>query len=159
MTGYNYAQGMSNNAVDAYDRGVMPLSKIEAHHLSIAGWHDSKKLATTLAKSGFWPPAEWHHSSGYFNKVKFYNPATLVRLWGELTSQERSDLKENQKQKPQQQSAKRVRGSYVVWGGSRRRPKKLHDQEFTGTLSGNWITLDSGGRKKATGRYISYQEI
>jgi len=80
MTGYNYASGMSNAALDAYENGNKPLSKITALDLKLAGWHGTKAEAVRLAKSGFWRPSEWHHSGGtWYNRVDFYDPADLVK--------------------------------------------------------------------------------
>ena len=79
MAGYDFENGMSHNAVDAYRRGVKPLTKITADDLRAAGWTEPKALAIRLAKSEFWAPCEWHHSGGtWFNQVDFFSPDDLV---------------------------------------------------------------------------------
>jgi len=52
--GYDHDAGMSNNALDAYRRGVKPLSRIDAQDLKDAGWEHTKVLAMFLAAQGFW---------------------------------------------------------------------------------------------------------
>ncbi len=158
MTGYNYHLGMSNNAVAAYDSGMAPLSKITLADLREAGWTGTKSDALRLAKSGKWLPAEWHHSGGtWYNKVDFYCPATLVEKWDEMDENERAAALAN----PVSGAVveQRVKGSFALWGGSRRRPRLIGRQEFTGVLRDGWIHLDGGGRKKATGNHIEYEVI
>ena len=90
MAGYNYYEGMSNNALDAYQDGKKPLSRITALDLKLAGWRGTKADAMRLAKSDFWKPCEWHHSGGtWYNEVYFYDPADLVECWNDATDAER----------------------------------------------------------------------
>ncbi|TCS62601.1 hypothetical protein [Varunaivibrio sulfuroxidans] len=155
MAGYSFIDGMSNNAVDAYNAGVKPLSKITITDLRAAGWAGTKKLAVALAKDGFWPSSEWHHSGGtWYNRVDFYDPALLVDAWSELDAAERTEKKAMVEKKPAQPEGRRVTGQYATFGGSRRRPRFLGHVDFTGTLVGDWIEIDGGGRKKAAGNNI-----
>ena len=155
MTGYNDFS-MSNNAVAAYADGVKPLSKITIADLRAAGWQSSKALAVRLTKAGIWTAAEWHHSSKYFNRVDFYDPAELVEAWNNLDEPSRRD---HLAARPADVNAVRVSGVYVEWGGSRRRPRRLRDVEFTGDLLGDWIYLDAGGRKKASGNHVTWRPL
>tara|TARA_R110001632_G_scaffold85209_2_gene187188 strand:- start:79 stop:561 length:483 start_codon:yes stop_codon:yes gene_type:complete len=157
MTGYNYHAGMSNRAVAAYNSGIKPLSKITAEDLRRAGWTETKTKAVALAKSGFWRPCEWHHSGGtWYNRVDFYDAADLVNDWECLTTTARVDeIAKCQTAPPK--TGERVRGEYVIWGVYRRRPCIISVEKFTGIKIGDWITLDSGGRKKATGNHIEWE--
>ena len=159
MTGYSYENGMSNNAVDAYNRGVYPLSQITASDLRAAGWTGTRRLAVYLAKAGHWHRAEWHHSGGtWFNEVDFFDPAALVEVWEDVPVDERAQLTKAAREAaaPSAEAGVRVRGTYTIWGGSRRRPRHLGEEPFTGELRGDWIHIDGGGRKKATGRHITW---
>ena len=154
MTGYNYAAGMSNAALDAYENGNKPLSKITALDLKLAGWHGTKAEARRLAKSGFWHPSEWHHSGGtWYNRVDFYDPADLVKTWEKAGPDSRSIALAQDE--PGEE--KRVTGEYTIWGGSRKHPTIVGYEPFTGTLRGNWIHLDVGGKKKANGNHIKWK--
>ena len=159
MSGYNHAQGMSNRAVTAYAEGKKPLSKFTLEDLRNAGWQRSKKEAIALAKSGQWRPSEWHHSGGtWYNSVDFFDPRDLLEV---------QPLQGEQQGTTKTYYAKihawledcdhRVTGSYSIFGGSRRRPTHLGTEKFTGTLRGNWIHLDDGGKKKADGNHISWE--
>ncbi len=159
MTGYDYELGMSNNAVDAYTRGVKPLSRITAQDLKLAGWEKTKNEALALGKTGFWRPAEWHHSGGtWFNRVDFYDPADLVDAWENATDAEKTAALELTQPK-EKTAEQRVRGSFTIWGGTRRRPRPIGEQVFVGTLRGDWIFLDGGGKKSAKGRSITWQYV
>lgn len=156
MAGYD-GFSMSNNARAAYDSGKRPLSQIKAGDLATAGWHSTLTFAKWLARNGKWQPSEWHHTSKKFNTTDFYDPAELVEWWSELTAAEQEGLMQQfRKPAPQQESTHRVAGTYIEWSGSRRHPKPIK-REFTGTLCGDWIQIDGGGRKKATGNHITFK--
>ena len=160
MAGYSLDFSMSNNAIDAYDDGVRPLSKWDLEYLREAGWQETRKLALHLAAAGFWESHEWHHSGGtWFNEVKFYDAKILVDLWEDLTEEERQQHRDASKRGQDAPQEKRVRGHYTLWGGTRRHPTKVGQQEFTGALKGNWIHVDGGGRKKASGNHIFWTAI
>ena len=160
MSGYNFAAGMSNRAVAAYNSGLSPLSRITIAELRCAGWRETKALAMALARAGHWRRAEWHHTGGtWFNETDFYNPRDLVEFWDELTPEERRQIKSELTAKKPPREAVKVRGEYTIWGGSRRKPRRMGEQAFTGTKIGDWIELDDGGRKKASGRWITWEVV
>jgi hypothetical protein len=161
--GYDHLAGMSNNAIDAYDRGVKPLSRIELKNLKNAGWEHTKSLAMFLAAEKFWRSCEWHHSGGqWFNRVDFYDPSLLVEKWSSLTDSERytwmTRFKES-KSKDSRSDGEKVAGKYTMWGGTRRYRRKIGTQAFTGVKVGDWIHLDGGGRKKANGGHITWGPV
>ena len=158
MTGYNHAHGMSNNAVAAYNRGAAPISQITAGDLKAAGWDGTVKLAKHLAKVGVWRTSEWHHSGGtWYNKVDFFDPADLVGAWAEMDEDDRDAAKAAASAKAVPAEGQRVSGTYTVWGGSRRHPRRVGEREFTGLMVGNWIAVDGGGRKSANGNSITWR--
>ena len=67
MAGYN-GFSMSNNAVAAYDDGLLPASKI--------------KQVPAMLIERFVRYAEWHHSSKAYNRVKFYDPDVVLATFG-----------------------------------------------------------------------------
>ena len=159
MAGYNYAQGMSNNAVAAYQNGAAPLSKITITWLRDVGWKNTKSFAVWLAKRGTWSASEWHHSGGtWYNQVDFYDPDVLVEMWEDMTPDEQAELFRLHKSPlKKQDDIKKVKGTYTIWGGSRKRPQKVGEEEFTGELRGNWIFTNKGERKKASGNHIRWE--
>lgn len=157
MSGYSYREGMSNGAVEAYDSGLFPLSRLTVDGLRDAGWRETKTLAKALAKSGQWHRAVWHHTSNRYNQTDFYNPADLVAYWEGMTVEDRRQIKADLACKKAAIEAVRVRGSFAIWGGSRRRPRRVGEQAFEGTKIGAWIQLDGGGKKLADGRWIRWE--
>ena len=162
MGGYNYAVGMSNRAVRAYNDGRIPLSRITLKDLRKAGWSGTRKLAMFLAKVGVWRSSEWHHSGGtWFNHVDFYDLGELVNIWSDLSQEERDDLVAKSKCESEEVEVRdvRVKGSYTLFSGTGRRRRCLGEQEFTGVLRGGWIHIDGGGKKKGNGNYITYSVV
>ena len=112
------------------------------------------------AKDGFWRTSEWHHSGGtWYNKVDFYDPAELVQAWEAADDAKRETLRNLVKMQKSDDDAVRVKGSFAIWGGSRRRPRRIGWKDFEGTKRGNWIFLDEGGKKKANGNHINFSII
>tara|TARA_B100001540_G_scaffold205886_2_gene181324 strand:- start:761 stop:1228 length:468 start_codon:yes stop_codon:yes gene_type:complete len=154
--------GMSNNAVAAYDAGVKPLSKITVQDLRDAGLKITKTFAIWLAKEGHWHRAEWHHSGGtWYNEVDFYDPAELAEDIedGDIDLKELEDAFKASKAKKDAPTAIKVKGTYKIWGGSRRRPRVIGEQEFVGELRGNWIVMQDGSKKKADGNHIEWDKM
>lgn len=79
MAGYN-GYSMSNNAVAAYDSGLVPFSKLPAQ---------IKKIGVANLKQ-FIKPSEWHHTSARYNCTYFYNPAEVLATFGIAESGEYS---------------------------------------------------------------------
>lgn len=84
-----YKYSMSNNAVDAYANGEMPLSKWtktailrELQDLEVS--QDIIKIAKTLPltdlKAIFLYKSSWHHTSKMYNRTDFYSVNELVSL-------------------------------------------------------------------------------
>ena len=170
MAGYN-GYSMSNNAVAAYDEGKKPLSKIKASDLKASGWLYSAGFAKWLAKQKrrnghfdndymIWEPAEWHHTSKEYNCTNFYDPDDLLNAWIDVPDERRNELFLDyaDSQKSKAKTGIPVKGTYVEFTGTRRRPK-ANEVEFTGTLIGNWIHLHRGGKKKADGNHITWEKI
>ena len=75
-----------------------------------------------------------------------------------MTPDEQAELFRLHKSPPKKQDdIKKVKGTYTIWGGSRKRPQKVGEEEFTGELRGNWIFTNSGERKKASGNHIRWE--
>jgi hypothetical protein len=73
MSGYSEFS-MSNNAVAAYENGLLPASQIGG-------------VPAALVKQ-FCRYSEWHHCSCRFNEVLFYDPAYVRATFGLETSDE-----------------------------------------------------------------------
>ena len=150
MAGYDYWNGMSNNAVDAYSNGIVPHSKLRASHVSHLGI--TLKKAKDLIKDGRWYSSEYHHSSKFYNEVDFYD----VDVLRELLEDEPEILTENNPKPQSSLDEIPVYGSFTIFSGSGKHIRKAGEQDFTGILKGDWIHLDGGGRKKASGNHINY---
>lgn len=68
MAGYSPDYSMSNNAIAAYDGGLVPASKIPG-------------IPAVLVKQ-FCRRAEWHHTSKAFNRTDFFDPAEVRATFG-----------------------------------------------------------------------------
>ena len=73
MAGYS-GYSMSNNAVAAYDNGLVPASKIPG-------------VPAALVKE-FCSPSEWHHTSMHFNRTNFYDRDEVLAIFGKIAHED-----------------------------------------------------------------------
>lgn len=153
MAGY-HGYKMSNNAVKAYDEGLVPLSKLRKQHLIDAGFPTLKlNFVKWLGKNGHLG-SEWHHTSSWYNQTSFLNLSWLENLDLDELEKEFKVSKQIKVEKP-----KMVEGEYPVWGGSKRKPRISYYKSFKGQLIGDWIHLEDGSRKKASSKWIEFKEV
>lgn len=125
MAGYDYAAGMSNNAVTAYSNGLRPASKISG-------------IPASLIKQ-FCHAEEWHHSSNRFNKVNFYDPDIVKSIFGlsdddTYFDQQAADALTDSKKKTDITVYPDCDIDWIEWGGTRKRPVP-HECTGTGQVS------------------------
>ena len=137
-----------------------------AQDLRDANVHISLSFARWMAKKKYWKTVGWHHSSKLYNRVNFYEPATLRRVINRLGKQMMEDLR---RQYLRQLAAKRqnaktgrapVRGEYAQWTGPGNYRRIEAWVPFKGELDGNgWIHLPDGTRKKANSQWVTFRRI
>lgn len=77
MAGYD-GYSMSNNARDAYERGLVPASKITKALLEKHNIKESVGFIKWMIKEGHLVADEWHHSSKHYNRTNFYDLKILA---------------------------------------------------------------------------------
>ena len=159
MAGY-FGYSMSNNAVEAYREGRMPISmwtkkdiierikeKIEEGKLEIKFSLDFKKVPVKAMKKVFLEKTEWHHTSCHYNCTDFYD----IR-WDldEVTDEEIENAVNECNSKGKEATTIKYGCVEVqVWGGTRNHQKLLGTKKVIGTVKGDWLTsADTGKRFK-----------
>ena len=165
MAGYNYRQGMSNNAVSAYDEGKTALSNVtrdllDEHDIAIPVWFAKTLLQTEIGA------CEWHHcgGKGFYNEVDFYDIEELKFFLSTASEAHLAELKAQWQPKGQRNTAhheseEAVYGYWEEWGGSRNYKRVVGRVAFVGTVRADWIRLPDGKRKKASGRGLRYAPV
>lgn len=160
MAGYDFDRGMSNNAVAAYDVGLVPFSKI------------GRGIPRHLVDR-YCGPLEWHHSSKFYNRVDFYDKEAVLATFG-LTVGEEGDADavaafEAYKRACREADAiqpdapeyfEKCRVEWVEFTGSRKHPRPIsvvHESVCIRVKGDNVDILTPNGivRKKAFGRHYS----
>ena len=160
MAGYNHGAGMSNNAVDAYNKGRKPISKITKKEIGI----DTDFLKFLIEKDEILTGGEFHHTGGsWYNTTNFFDVEEIKEQVEQIKESGKLDqlFSEFQeiKEKKEEDNGKKVVGKYAEFGGSRKRPKFLGHVDFSGILKNGWIFLDNGQKKKADGNHIEYKFV
>ena len=130
MAGYN-GFSMSNNAVEAYNDGEMPLSKwtksaileaVKELELTNFSMDNFKKLQASELKRVALTKSSWHHTSSHYNKTDFYeiDIASLEKL----TNQEINNIiTQRGTLTTVAPKVEKWECRYLVWSGSRKHPK------------------------------------
>lgn len=154
MTGY-CGYSMSNNAVKAYEDGLVPASKI-------------KGVPAALVQE-FCTAEEWHHTSNRYNRTDFYDASKVRVVFGlPISDEERQRLQNEQgydesdfAPKPAAVAALKNKGKkeavtvhercyveWIEWSGTRNHPKATERGEAGCTVAVKGqtatITLPSG---------------
>lgn len=158
MAGYK-GFSMSNNAVEAYESGEMPLSKwtkaemleaaektIKADELKVDfNFELLKKVKVADLKRILLIKSSWHHTSSRFNKTDFYTidadslesltNADLERLIGKKTTKKEEPKIEKWECRFREKT-----------GGTLKHPKYEFFTEI-GEIKGNWFYREDGSKK------------
>ena len=154
MSGY-HGWSMSNNAVDAYSRGLMPLTKwtkpLILKRIEHLGYNSEffKKWNSMELKTLLYSP-EWHHTGGAFNNTNFYDIDTDAVV-NYLNGVEKPIIKTEKKEKLIEDDG--------FWHGkykctefhptSSYNKYKIWYEEFENAKrKGDWIILSNGVKKK-----------
>lgn len=81
MAGYADDWSMSNNAIDAYDRGLRPRSKwtkadiLDALPADARAYLQLDEYPLEFLREYFLVAEEWHHTSKHYNRTDFCRPS------------------------------------------------------------------------------------
>lgn len=166
MSGY-YGYSMSNNAMDAYDEGKMPISKwtkkailaaAESYFVNEA--HDEqaeqkmtllRKMKVETLKKHLLACTEWHHSSKFYNRTDFYALCDLAEISLEDMDSWLSAAPSATTEKPVAETPLRKKGKifYIVWGGTRNHPRateKMLENVYIEERGCFYEIYDAGGK-------------
>lgn len=149
MTGYR-GYSMSNNAVDAYNKGEKPWSKwtktdilneLRYNGVDKAQIDRLRKFSLAELKEIGLRRSSWHHTSSHYNATDFYtvDVSALEKVRYEPT-------KPAKKVAPKEE---KWYAEYLVWSGTRKHPKATVTESI-GVLKGNWFYLPDGTKKSVT---------
>lgn len=164
MAGYADDFSMSNNAIDAYDRGLRPRSKWNKADILNALPADARtylqldQYPLEFLREYFLEVEEWHHTSKHYNQTDFCRPSVVD--WATSTLEDVQDLYRVWAQRQQKAQAmktaapRKARVTYTHWTD-----KRTHRTVTEYALvRGSWIYTQSGLRKRADGTNIHIDE-
>lgn len=155
MSGY-YGFSMSNNAVEAYKNGEMPLSKWtkkaileEAEKYTLqCSLEKLKQLPLALLRDKLLYESSWHHTSKFYNETNFYsfNEDEISEITDDQLDQWMEMLSSEKKAVKAAATEERWKCSFLEWSGTRNHPRAERVVD-TGVIRGNWFYRDHGGKK------------
>ena len=153
--GYLQDYSMSERAAYAYNKGLLPASKISAE----------LKIPTKLIKE-FCTVEEWHHTSSRYNETLFFDKKCVSTIFGIKTlcdccePNDKAIKALNTKSDVDIKELGRCVIRYEEWSGSKRYGSFI-DYEVeveNATLKGDWIMFN-GQRKNVTGNHFKSYEV
>lgn len=96
MAGYADDFSMSNNAIDAYDRGLRPRSKwtkadiLDALPANARTYLQLDEYPLEFLREYFLEVEEWHHTSKHYNRTDFCRPS--IAHWSTSTTEDVQNL-------------------------------------------------------------------
>lgn len=173
MAGY-YGCRMSNNALQAYRDGEMPISKWDKATIMVeikrevsvgnlplqCSMDNLGKLPEKALKELCLKCSSWHHTGMYYRKTNFY-VLDADRIGG-LTDQKLDEIayeygQEQQRMQAQGQREEKWKCAFLKWSGKRNQWKAERIEE-TGTVKGQWFIRADGTRKKTTAKGFEFIE-
>lgn len=160
---------MSNNAVEAYESGEMPLSKwtkaaiLDAVQTTVdegeavIGFNLDllRKVKVADLKENLLYKSSWHHTSSHYNCTDFYS-LDIDRL-EELTEDDILKMSEKKAEKKAEPQSEMWKCTFLEWSGSRRHPKATEVTEV-GEVKGDWFFRKDGSKKKTTANGFRFIE-
>ena len=166
MAGYA-GYSMSNNAINAYADGKIPLSNITRSVLDEYGVQMSVPMFRWLCGTvkGF-QPREWHHTGLYFNETYFYDLPDISSKIAKWSDDKRNEMehayREWRKQQPKKvkqtidSTIRYARVSYSMVKGTPKRHRRRYYQAYAVIHKGwAYCVTDDGkvleGKKELSG--------
>jgi len=144
VRGYDWRAGKSARAVAAEAAGLLTASQLGRRY-----------KVSAAAVEHVLVPAEWHHTSKFYNITDYYDPDSVTP---ELVSEMREyDRRREDEKRPVVFADCTI--EWTEWEGSRRRPRPVERraEHVSAVKKGDWIVFDHDGRtlrKKLTGAHI-----
>jgi hypothetical protein len=69
----------SKGALRAYNKGLLPISKITKKHLTDEGWENSREFFLYLCRKNYVIAKEYHHTTFMYKNTKFYDVQSSVK--------------------------------------------------------------------------------
>jgi len=143
--GYDWQAGKSARAVAAEEAGLLTASQLGRRFKVSAAAVEHEMV-----------PAEWHHTSKFYNVTDYYDPDDVTP---ELVEKMREfDQRRKDEKKPVVYADCTI--EWTEWEGSRKHPRPVERraEHVSVVKKGDWIVFDHNGRtlrKNLTGAYIS----
>lgn len=166
MAGYS-GWSMSNNAIQAYENGLMPLSKITKDVLTGVGITESVAFIRWLCKKEHLQPSEWHHTSSKFNATDFFDPEEIATSLAEMGADRLEALRKAYRTSRRgDERNDNLRWAHVVWdewlvGGGWRVHGRSRFEEFDadGIIVGRLFVHPAGVKRLSGSHITSVQEL
>lgn len=117
--------------------------------LSVSLW---KQLAKQMGRTS------WHHTGKHFNKTDHYDLETLV-YWTLENPKIVEDLVNYTKKPKEKPTYSYGYISTNIWGGTRKYPKVVGQEERVGIVVGDWLYATDGTRVKTSGNNVTAYKV
>lgn len=159
MAGYRHDYSMSNNAYAAYQDNIRPYSRwgkrdiLDALPAGVVEEYGLQKYPLWFLKEALLQQESWHHTGKMYNRTNFWEAVAPECSVGEFKRlyENAAVAHEKRLQEKNESSSRKVKVTYLEWVSRNSRPTEITEY---GVVKGNFVYLQSGGRKRIDGNYI-----
>lgn len=159
MAGYRHDYSMSNNAYAAYQDNIRPYSRwgkqdiLDALPAGVVEEYGLQKYPLWFLKEALLQQESWHHTGKMYNRTNFWEVTQPNCSVGEFHQLYEAAVaaREKQLRAKNEPPIRKVQVKYLYWTSQNSRPAEITEY---GVAKGNFVYLQSGGRKRIYGNYI-----
>ena len=159
MAGYRHDYSMSNNAHAAYEDNIRPISRwnkqdiLDALPAEVVEEYGLQGYPLWFLKETLLQLESWHHTGKMYNRTNFWEVTPPNCSAGEFKRlyETAAAAREKQLQEKNESPLRKVKVTYLEWASRNSRPTEITEY---GVVKGNYVYLQSGGRKHLNGNYI-----
>lgn len=159
MAGYRPDYSMSNRAHEAYENNIRPYSKwgkkdiLDALPTDVVEEYGLQGYPLWFLKETLLQLESWHHTGKMYNRTNFWEVTPPDCSVGEFKRlyETAAAARKKQPREKNESPLRKVQVTHLEWDSRNSRPTKITEY---GVVKGNFVYLQSGGRKRLDGNYI-----
>lgn len=159
MAGYLPDHSMSNNAHKAYQDNIRPISRwnkqdiLDALPAEVVEEYGLQGYPLWFLKEALLQCESWHHTGKMYNRTDFWEVVPPDCSAGEFHQRYEAAIvaRERQLREKNESPVRKVKVTYLEWTSRNSRPTEITEY---GVVKGNFVYLQSGGRKRLDGNYL-----
>ena len=159
MAGYRHDYSMSNNAHETYEDNIRRISRwnkqdiLDALPAEVVEEYGRQGYPLWFLKETLLQLESWHHTGKMYTRTNFWEVTPPDCSVGEFKRlyETAAAARKKQPREKNEPTLRKVQVTHLEWASRNSRPTEITEY---GVVKGNFVYLQSGGRKHINGNYI-----